>query len=206
MRLQLVHESSIRKLSNQRREREGVYRVVQVPTNYTFRHLHKLILFLFASDIQHCHLAKAAPIFARLQQSSSKLPATLSNKVAGKARETSGATASQSWGGHYFEVQKQVALYPESKKPGVIKPGGKTWAKLSSIRERRLFRDLTNPHADVVAPLPPTLEDEDVDKEEWTWEAEDDFTLAHVWPKGPTLDKGIIYVSDFQVQPVRRQY
>ena len=32
------------------RELENVYRVVQVPANYTFRHLHKLILWLFAAD------------------------------------------------------------------------------------------------------------------------------------------------------------
>ncbi|OBZ75488.1 hypothetical protein A0H81_04703 [Grifola frondosa] len=27
----------------------------------------------------------------------------------------------------------------------------------------------------------------------WTWEAEDDFTLSHVWVDGPDLKKGIIY-------------
>ncbi|TFY53132.1 hypothetical protein EVJ58_g9620 [Rhodofomes roseus] len=31
-------------------ELDNVHRVVQVPTNYTLRHLHKLILWLFASD------------------------------------------------------------------------------------------------------------------------------------------------------------
>ena len=29
---------------------QGVYRIVQVPLSYTFRHLHKLLLFLFSGD------------------------------------------------------------------------------------------------------------------------------------------------------------
>ncbi|KAI0766292.1 hypothetical protein BC629DRAFT_1539185 [Irpex lacteus] len=160
-----------------RRTRGGVHRVVQIPNNYTFRHLHKLILFLFASDID-----------------------TPSSK--GKARATSTST-STTWAGHYFQVLKDVSLYPESKLPGVMKPDGTTYAKLSSVRDRKLFRDLCDPSpfnaTTEDASLPAMLEDEDTnangdgERGEWTWEAEDDFTIGHVWPRGPEIDRGIIY-------------
>lgn len=175
IRMQLVVDGD-----TARRTRGGVHRVVQIPNNYTFRHLHKLILFLFASDID-----------------------TPSSK--GKARATS--TSTPTWGGHYFQVIKHVSLYPESKHPGVMKPDGHTYAKLSSVRDRKLFRDLCDPSPSSAfntttedASLPAMLEDEDADanedgeRGEWTWEAEDDFTIGHVWPRGPEIDRGIIYV------------
>ncbi|KAI0031584.1 hypothetical protein K488DRAFT_86657 [Vararia minispora EC-137] len=34
-------------------DQEGTYRIVQVPLNYTFRHLHALIIFLFDGDPTH---------------------------------------------------------------------------------------------------------------------------------------------------------
>ncbi|KAI0694972.1 hypothetical protein BC835DRAFT_1415147 [Cytidiella melzeri] len=183
LRLQLVTDSDTRGPTAQRRGRGGVYRVVQVPNNYTFRHLHKLILYLFASDIHLYHGSKTQPNSVRFRQSTT-------SKAAGKARADA---TSSSWGGHYFEVQKHISLFPETKRPGVIKPDGKTWAKLSSVRDRKLFRDLSDSCGDLDTSLPEMLEDGDTDKEEWTWEAEDDFTVAHVWPKGPLLDRGIIY-------------
>lgn len=194
LRLQVVTDLDSRPSASQRRARDGIYRVVQIPNNYTFRHLHKLILYLFASDTQPRRGSKAQPSGSgpRTPLPSSKRPAVLSRKAAGKARADGKCAA---WGGHYFEVQKQVSLFPESKRPGVIKPGGKTWAKLSSVRDRKLFRDLCDPRLDADTSLPEMLEDEDTEKEDWAWEAEDDFTIGHVWPDGPALERGIIYVS-----------
>ena len=186
VRMQVVTDADMDPLTKHRRSRGGVYRVVQVPNNYTFRHLHKLILYLFASDTNLHHGSQILPngLLAGKR--------TLSEKAAGKSRADA---RSSTWGGHYFEVQKQITLYPEAKHPGTIEPGGKTWAKLSSVRDRKLFRDLCDPSLDLDTSLPAMLEDEDAEKEEWTWEAEDDFTLRHVWPDGPELERGIIYVS-----------
>ncbi|KAI0084709.1 hypothetical protein BDY19DRAFT_969672 [Irpex rosettiformis] len=185
IRMQLVTDTDLRPSTSNRRSRGGVYRVVQVPNNYTFRHLHKLILYLFASDIHLHHNSKSQPNMSLLN---GKRP--LSRKAAGKARAD---VRSSTWGGHYFEAQKKISTYPEAKHPGTIKPGGKTFTKLSSVRDRQLFRDLCDPSLDLDTSLPATLEDEDAEKEEWSWEAEDDFTLRHVWPDGPELEQGIIY-------------
>ncbi|KAI0340394.1 hypothetical protein BDW22DRAFT_417871 [Trametopsis cervina] len=191
LRLQVATDADAR-VSSLKRNRGGIYRVVQVPKTYTFRHLHKLILYLFASDMHAPNSTKAQPPPHRTQDTllSSKRPTVLSRKAAGKARAH---PETATWGGHYFEVQKQITIFPETKRPGVIQPGSKTVAKLSSVRDRQLFRDLYDPYANASTFLPTTLEDEDTDREDWTWEAEDDFTLSHVWPNLPEMEKGIVY-------------
>lgn len=183
---------SNRTLTAKRRDRDGgVYRVVQVPLNYTFRHLHKLILFLFASDIGELHAQLPSGRRTSLRSAS-----TSTTQAKGKGRAVLDPTTTQ-WGGHFFEVLKNAAVHTNATKPGVIKSGARVRTKLSSVRERRLFRDLLDPENAVGSSsvLPKTLEDEDVEKEDWTWEAEDDFMLGQVWYKGPSLDRGIIYVS-----------
>ena len=192
LRLQLVDSRLNRTLSAKRRDRDGgVFRVLQVPLNYTFRHLHKLILFTFASDISEFHSKLPSG-----RRTSLRSAATKPIQGKGKARAGPGAHASQ-WGGHFFEVLKPAAVHSNATKPGVIKAGATVRTKLSSVRERRLFRDLLDPENSAASSsdLPKTLEDEDVEKEDWTWEAEDDFTLGQVWYRGPTLDRGVIYVS-----------
>lgn len=32
-------------------------------------------------------------------------------------------------------------------------------------------------------------------EEDWIWEAEEDFTVGHVWPEGGDLKRGCVYVS-----------
>lgn len=88
-------------------------------------------------------------------------------------------------------------------RPGSIKAGGRTTVKLSSVRDRRLFRDLWDTQPGSSTSAVPRAEDEDPTKEEWVWEAEDDYNLLHVWPKGPTLNKGIIYVSQIHLSVSR---
>lgn len=193
LRFQLVDSRPDRTLAAKRQDKEGgVYRVVQVPLNYTFRHLHKLILFLFATDINDFHAQLPSGRRTSLRSSATSHPA----RGKGKGRAHHDPLVSQ-WGGHYFEVLKKAAVHSRTTKPGVFKSGATVRTKLSSVRERRLFRDLVDPDdtAGSSSVFPKTLEDEDVDKEDWTWEAEDDFALSQVWYKGPSLDRGIIYVG-----------
>lgn len=202
LRFQLVDSQAPPPTARTRRaEKGGIYRVVQVPTNYTFRHLHKLVLFLFASDIARRHNPPPAiPVKTRRRNASARSSA--STKVSSKAiyapsNPTLSRRSSEKRDGHIFEAHKRIHIHSESTKPGVIKEDGLVWAKLSAVRERRLFRDLFEAISSAApqgsAGEPEEAEDEE-DHQTWNWEAEDDFTIAHVWPKGPTLDRGIIYV------------
>ncbi|CAL1708978.1 unnamed protein product [Somion occarium] len=173
LRFQLVCEQGG---PSYRRQRGGVYRVVQVPRNYTFRHLHKLILFLFASDADD-----------------DLPPPSKDYRASSKGKEKATSSTQSTWHGHVFEVQKRVKLHRYHTQAGVIQAGGQTFAKLSSVRERRLFRDLYDPS-------PPdgfsvNLDDSEAedDPEGWTWVCEDDFTLSQAWPKSLATDRGIIY-------------
>lgn len=202
LRFQLVDSHAPPPTARTRRaEKGGIFRVVQVPTNYTFRHLHKLVLFLFASDIDRRHdPPPVAPAKTRCRNASARSSA--STKVSSKAvfppfNHDLSHRSPEKRDGHSFEALKRISIHNESTKPGVIKEGGMLWAKLSAVRERRLFRDLFETFSSM-APQGGSGDLEEPEDEEdlqtWSWEAEDDFTIAHVWPKGPTLDRGIIYV------------
>ena len=197
-----------------RHPRGGTYRVVQVPLNYTVHHLHRIILYLFASDVgvnqstsikssMKPRSTSSKPVLSR---AAAEAPVSKAkNKVAskGKARASEKTsdheTAPRKWSGHYFEVLRKVSVGSEAVRPGEILPGGKLTAKLSSVRERRLFRDLyentreATPDGDDDngSGRDPFVEDE---HEEWHWEPEDDMVMAAVWPKGPDIARGIIYV------------
>ena len=86
---------------------EGTYRIVQVPLNYTFRHLHMLLLFVFG-----------------VPNSSSPSRSTVSTSPQD--------TPSSSRDSHLFEVLHSIRTY----KPSMIRPGhiksSCTWTKLSS--------------------------------------------------------------------------
>ena len=159
-----------------RRDREGVYRIAQVPLNYTFRHLHKLLYFLFDGPL--------AP------------PASTTSPAQREVEAPDGS-------GHLFEAQKSAAIYSLSHKAGQIK-SAQTWARLSCVRDPYRYHD------DEMPELPGGRSvfqaDEEADKNDgdnesevlnWRWEAEEDFTLAHVWPRGADLTKAITYVRFF---------
>lgn len=199
LRFQLIeHCTTTRPIRPRRVEKGGIYRVVQVPTNYSFRHLHKLILFLFASDIERLHKPRPAiPITARDRRVAAKNSARAVTREPGVSSSdpSSSHPSLEKWQGHSFEVLKQINIHSECTKPGIIKEGV-TCAKLSSVRERRLFRDLFESSATALQASSSDIDEPDDDEEQsgWSWEAEDDYTLSYVWPRGPTLDKGIIYV------------
>ncbi|KAI8986726.1 hypothetical protein BD414DRAFT_522414 [Trametes punicea] len=161
---------------------ELAYRVVQVPLNYSFRLLHMLLLFLFASD---AHLR----VRPRKGVSTRNMRKRVTELVSSDANDVGKAPGE----GHLFEVFEHVRVYPNVYRPGVIKAGtGKLYARLSSTRERKLFPDeqrATTDDEDVFGGGGSAMDDEDG----WDWEAEDDFLLSNVWTDGPDLKKAIIY-------------
>lgn len=182
---------------------EGTYRIVQVPLNYTFKHLQKLLFFLF--DEERGSASGSSRSRAHVP------PAELLR------RHLHGQE------GHLFEVQDSIRMYklpatttraprslflslPSSSalpsRVGHIRTG-RTWAKLSSVRDpfcrsdASLFRD---GRCDGEVDAVDEGEGED-GEEDWIWEAEEDFTLGHVWPEGGDLKRGCIYVSPLLSYP-----
>ncbi|CCM01189.1 uncharacterized protein FIBRA_03237 [Fibroporia radiculosa] len=234
LRFQLVYEDpkGKRTVRDSPLDLDGVHRIAQVPTNYTFRHLHKLILFLFATDARwskppgstrptrHRRSERLKAPFASAAAKGDAENAPLNrqagrDKGKGKLGEPSVSCPRVSdhippeWPGHFFEVREDISLYRGGYKPGVIKPhAGKTCVRLSSVRDRKLFPDLYEQehsslyHATMLGSsstsstldvLETGFEDDDDDDAGWRWEGEDDYTVRHVWPNGPELEKGIVY-------------
>ena len=200
LRMQVV--SSIETRSRSRRTAaEAPYRVVQVPLNYSFRLLHMLILFLFASDARlrvrrQTRVFSPTSIFPRQpppppRKSKSQL------EVFGESPRKDE--------GHVFDVFEGISVYSGSYRPGVIIPGsGKLYTKLSSTRDRKLFPDGyeggDEDDVDIFGCVPKKNSgkarpsQEYADDDGWDWEAEDDYVVGNVWTEGPDLSKGIIYV------------
>ncbi|CAA7268386.1 unnamed protein product [Cyclocybe aegerita] len=146
----------------------GVYRVIQVPLNYSFTHLRAVIAWAF------------------------ELPVRYANGKAGQEEQ------------YLFEVKKGVKMYSQLYKPGQIKTGT-AFAKVSNVRDPWHARygwavededELEEGEEEEV-----TLEEEieelekekGSEKEDWTWEDEEMFTLGHVWALGMNPDIGIVY-------------
>ncbi|KAJ3998103.1 hypothetical protein F5050DRAFT_1806232 [Lentinula boryana] len=136
-----------------KRGREGVYRVVQVPLSYNFKHVKTLIAFLFGGQPE-------------------KSPDEEDEKT-----------------GHLFEIRENVVMYSNLYKLGTIKKS-ETSVRLSSARDPYRFKqewdygedwrdddddEFDEREEDQLA------EDSEDGKEEARWEAEEDYTLGHVW-------------------------
>ncbi|KAL4262796.1 hypothetical protein AB1N83_006501 [Pleurotus pulmonarius] len=152
---------------------EGVFRVVQVPLNYTFLHLHRLIYFLFGAmgreqikifddDEQELRCGTSS-IFTRNR----------------KRKRSSDAAFEDEDPGHMFQVLKDLTMQLEKQKPGEIRKG-QVVAKLSNA-----YDDLEDDMDSV------SNEAEDGYD---TWRAEEDLHLSSVWPSGSSvLERGIVY-------------
>ncbi|KAF9450199.1 hypothetical protein P691DRAFT_810954 [Macrolepiota fuliginosa MF-IS2] len=151
----------------------GVYRVVQVPLSYTFTHLCCLIAWLFG-----------------------------------------GLPSQEGADEHLFEVKKDASIYSHLYKPGQVK-SGQTWVKLSSSQNPYRYRtdDLNDGEEDpqedqLESDVKRALEEdeeesddcEDEELEDWKWEDEEEFTVGHAWPKGPDLERAIIYHHSLTTQ------
>ena len=142
----------------------GVHRVVRVPLNYTFAHLRCLIAWLFC----------------------------------GQQRQS---TTDE----HLFEVKKNAKTYSFMYKPGQLK-SGQTWAKISNTQDPyRRRKDSSGDDEEEDELCSDAGEDDqkgdveseaccDEDEGGWDWKDEEDFTLAHVWPKGPDKECAVLYV------------
>lgn len=167
LRFQFIHP----RVDGREIDKDGIYRIVQIPLNYTLAHLRKLIEYVFdpATD-------------AELVE-----PYTLRRT----SRRTSGALSSSKGkqiefrdpAGHLFEIQRKIKM----GRAGQIK-GAQTWVKASTTRDPYHYPG--NEWEDSL------WLDDDGAGAEWKWEAEEDFTLSNVWPKGGDLTRGITYVSD----------
>lgn len=204
LRLQLVPTAdTLRTRSGpSRRHTEAPYRIVQLPLNFSFRLLHMLLLFVFASDAR-LRMKRTRRVFSPPSPIGRKDKGKGRNKAEDKAQE--GDEEEGSGEGHMFEVFNDISVCSMAgMRPGQIRAGtGKLYARLSSARERKLFNDpddndendvFTSPSAKHTTPLAETEKDAE---EGWVWEAEDDYTLSNVWSDGLDLKKGIIYVRLF---------
>ncbi|KAJ6532730.1 hypothetical protein DFH09DRAFT_1370224 [Mycena vulgaris] len=88
---------------------------------------------------------------------------------------------------HMFELKKGMSVYSSSFRPGQIKYGS-TWAYSSSVLDPYLCPT----DDDLVPDARDKGEDLDVEDER-KWTAEEDITVAHVWPEGGDITRGIVY-------------
>ncbi|KAF8970233.1 hypothetical protein BDZ97DRAFT_1652777 [Flammula alnicola] len=146
----------------------GVHRVVRVPMNYTFTHLRSVIAWLFNT------------------------PARYSNGKAGEEE-------------YLFEVKSKTAMYSPLYKPGQIK-SGTTMVKLSNVHDPGRWRsgyrfgveedELSEDEEEEMGDKESQVGTEDgieEESDEWKWVDEEDYTLAHAWPRGLDPQTGIIY-------------
>lgn len=167
LRFQLIHP----RVDGRHLDRDGIYRIVQVPLNYTLAHLRILVQYIFEP-------AKEEEIVEPYSlRRGSRRASAASSVHKGKQAELPGPV------GHLFDVQRKVKM----GSPGQIKEA-QTWVKASMVRDPYHY-----PGSDSGDSL---WLDEDGAGEDWNWEPEEDFTLAKVWPKGGDLARGITYVSD----------
>ncbi|KIK55017.1 hypothetical protein GYMLUDRAFT_76766 [Collybiopsis luxurians FD-317 M1] len=135
-----------------KRDKEGIYRIVQVPLTYTFQHLKALMAFLFGGQY--------------------------TEPPEDEDEET----------GHLFEVRKGVAMYSKHYLLGTIK-NSKTVVRLSSARDPYRYKQEWDNGGDWREEEYQGEEEDELarenegseNEEEVRWEAEEDYTLGHVW-------------------------
>ncbi|KAF7291850.1 Carbohydrate esterase family 9 protein [Mycena indigotica] len=141
---------------------EGVYRIVQVPKNYTLVHLRSLVWWLFGGIFG---ISPPEPHDSALHI----------DPYAVEDDEESP---------YKFELKKAITM---SRRPGQIKKGT-TWAIASGLLDPYLY-------------APDQTEDEEAEAEgeladDRRWMAEEDVTLAHIWPNGLDVTRGFVYTHN----------
>jgi len=163
----------------------GVYRIVQVPLNYTFAHLRILVAFLFGSPASSSRLGDKAgsrseeedylfevvskatlysPLYKPGQIKSGKTTTKLSNR-----RDPCRWNVGYGYADDDDEEEEEDELEEESL-------GASTVLDLED---------------EVLAEM-------EEKPGEWKWESEEDYVLGHVWPDGLDIRCGIIYVRLFR--------
>lgn len=163
---------------------EQPFRIVQVPLNYSFRHLHAALVFLFADAIAPSTDAEAPP---------SPAPSTSSAELSPSPPPNPLPPTPEVPPEHIFEVMHDAKLYAMAYKPGVIRRA-RAVVKLTDTSEvwhaagedEAEAASDSEGESDGNTPAPA--------KERWKWENETDFHLSRVWDKGLDLSRVIIYV------------
>jgi hypothetical protein len=158
--------------------RDGVYRVVQVPLSYTLGHLRRLIKFLF-QPAKEKEMGGLYNFRNPAQHTSLPLHSKPLAPSSSKGKDPTLDLDPEP--GHLFEVQKRIVV----SRHGEIE-SGKTWVKASTVRDPYHY-----PGNGAERSL---LNAEDGEDDIWQWEAEEDFKLSQLWAPGGDLEKGIIYV------------
>ncbi|KAJ7201711.1 hypothetical protein GGX14DRAFT_699416 [Mycena pura] len=103
---------------------------------------------------------------------------------------------------YMFELMKNMVVYSSVFRPGQIKYGT-TWAYASSVLNPYLYcPDWESEDGDEPASRntpEPEIREEQVEDER-KWMAEEDVTVAHVWPEGGDSSRGMIYQHDANLQ------
>ncbi|KAK7037993.1 hypothetical protein R3P38DRAFT_2903831 [Favolaschia claudopus] len=99
--------------------------------------------------------------------------------------------------GHVFEVKNDLGLYPSSFLPGQIMCGT-TWAYSSSVLDPYLYYPDWDESEETSFSRTPESEEDVEDERKWT--AEEDLTIAHVWPAGGDVSRGIVYKHSASLQ------
>ncbi|KAG1845401.1 hypothetical protein C8R48DRAFT_444205 [Suillus tomentosus] len=164
--------------------KDGVYRVVQVPLTYTLGHLRKLIKFVFQP-------AKESEMggsyrFRRAARHAS-IPLHARHSVPSSSKGKQPVLCFDLEPGHLFEVQKDI----EISRSGEIK-SGMTTVKASATRDPYHYPGNGSEGS--------LLDAEDGEDDIWRWEAEEDFQLSQLWAPGGDIEKGIIYHHDSTTQ------
>ncbi|KAL0575610.1 hypothetical protein V5O48_006371 [Marasmius crinis-equi] len=175
----------------------GVYRVVQVPLSYTFRHLRILIAWLFGG---WCGVDFGLGFDQEEDEdedADEELWGTRGREKGigtgrGGRNERSKGPGKGKGKGHLFEVRKKVEMWAPSYRAGAIKRST-TKIRLSSVLDPYRFKEEWEEEKDEEARFwqgeaeDPDAEGETDDEEDELagedprWEAEEDFTLEHVW-------------------------
>ncbi|KAJ7154774.1 hypothetical protein C8R46DRAFT_1356775 [Mycena filopes] len=93
---------------------------------------------------------------------------------------------------HVFEAKKSVTVYAATFRPGQIMYGD-TWAYSSSALDPYLYYPDWEAEDD-------SLDIKAREDDERQWTAEEDMTVAHVWPDGGDTGRGIVYKHSSHLQ------
>ncbi|KAG2039297.1 hypothetical protein BDR03DRAFT_998923 [Suillus americanus] len=164
--------------------KDGVYRVVQVPLTYTLGHLRKLIKFVF-QPAKESEMGGSYRFRRAARHASIPLHAMHPLSSSSKGKQPAPGFGPEP--GHLFEVQKDI----EISRSGEI-TSGKTMVKASTARDPYHYPGNGSEGS--------LLDAEDGEDDIWQWEAEEDFKLSQLWAPGGDLEKGIIYHHDSTIQ------
>ena len=162
----------VRRAPNISPRQGGVYRIVQVPLNYTLVHLKCLIAFLFNTPASyHRNGAINGTNDDHLFEVKSKV--TMYSPLYKPGQIRSGHTTVKLSNVHDpCRWRSQYGYGNDSEE--------------DELDDSEEDREEVNEDGDEIGP--------EEEQDDWKWEDEEDYTLGHVWPGGLDIHRGLIYV------------